>query len=359
MQEAGEIGVADVLVKVYQPDGTFMGETTTDGNGLYRFAGLSPGAYLLEFTASLPSGYRLTGANQGGDHSLDSDAGANGRTAITFLASNEDDVSWDAGIYRTATIGNYVWEDLDGNGLQDAGEIGLANAIVELHRPDGSLVATTATDANGIYSFTNLIPDDYDLTFHTPEGYSFSPKGAGDAGQDSNAGANGRTDTFSLASGESNLTIDAGMNRKASLGDLFWEDLNANGIQEPGENGISAATVLLFDASGTKLAETTTDANGFYGFTGLDPGDYLVQFALPPGYSFSPKGVNGAAYNSDAGFEGKTDITYLISGETDLSLDAGAFRTASIGDYAWVDRNANGIQEHDEPGLAGVEGGAL
>lgn len=354
VQDAGETGVGNVLVKLYQPDGTLMGETTTDANGLYEFANLAPGAYLLEF-AALPSGYRLTGANHGGDDSLDSDAGANGRTAITFLISNENDITWDAGIYRPATIGDYVWEDLDGNGIQDAGEIGLANVIVELHRLDASLVATTATDANGIYSFTNIIPGEYYLIFHSPEGYSFSPKGAGDAGLDSNAGANGRTDTFSLVSGESNPTIDAGLNRKASLGDFFWEDLNANGIQEQGETGISGATVLLFDASGNKLAETTTDANGFYGFTGLNPGDYLVQFVLPPGYSFSPEGAGDAAHNSDAGFEGKTDITNLISGETDLNLDAGAFRTASIGDYAWVDRNANGLQDLDEPGLALVK----
>jgi hypothetical protein len=53
-------------------------------------------------------------------------------------------------------IGNRVWVDADGDGLQDANEIGLANITVDLYKA-GVFVTSTVTDANGNYKFTNLL----------------------------------------------------------------------------------------------------------------------------------------------------------------------------------------------------------
>jgi hypothetical protein len=53
-------------------------------------------------------------------------------------------------------IGNYVWLDADSDGVQDPCEPSLSNVTVKLYKMDGgttSLVATTATDANGNYYF--------------------------------------------------------------------------------------------------------------------------------------------------------------------------------------------------------------
>ena len=52
-------------------------------------------------------------------------------------------------------IGNYVWFDENKNGVQDAGESGLAAVPLELYNSDCQLIGSTVTDAAGNYSFHN------------------------------------------------------------------------------------------------------------------------------------------------------------------------------------------------------------
>ena len=86
-----------------------------------------------------------------------------------------------------------------------------------------------------------------------------------------------------LSSGENETSVDAGLYQTASIGDKVFNDTNANGIQDQGENGVSGVTVRLFTCvngmPGTQVgADKQTDANGNYSFTGLQPGEYVVQF---------------------------------------------------------------------------------
>ena len=61
-----------------------------------------------------------------------------------------------------AIIGDYVWSDANNNGIQEPGEIGLGGVTMQLvTSPGGSLVATTTTNAFGIYLFTNVAPGTY------------------------------------------------------------------------------------------------------------------------------------------------------------------------------------------------------
>ncbi len=360
IKDSSESGLEGVSVSLYRMDDfggadVLKATASTDANGAYSFSDLQAGTYYVVFAKPTGTNYLFIIEQSGSDTQV---LNSDGKTSTIILTSGQTtcDGTLKAGLYLPASLGDFVWHDKNNNGIQDSGEEGIADVTVTLYK-SGVAISTATTLADGKYQFTDLAPGSYSVAFTKPAGYdSFSPKDqGGDKAVDSNADSNGLTDTISLASEEINLNIDAGLNRKASLGDFFWEDLNANGIQEPGEIGIPTATVLLFDASGNKLGETTTDANGFYEFTDLNPGDYFVQFVLPAGFSWSPNGMGDAAHNSDAGLDGKTDIISLISGENDLELDAGAFRTASIGDYVWTDENANGIQEQGEKGLAAVK----
>lgn len=82
-----------------------------------------------------------------------------------------------------------------------------------------------------------------------------------------------------------------------SLGNRVFYDTNNNGIDNS-EEGMAGLTVKLYrDANGDNVADgaaiatTTTDANGYYAFTGQTPGNYIVGVTPYSGYISS--GVNG------------------------------------------------------------------
>ncbi|MDO8970475.1 MAG: SdrD B-like domain-containing protein, partial [Saprospiraceae bacterium] len=115
-----------------------------------------------------------------------------------------------------AEIGNYVWEDTNLNGIQDANENGIPNVSVNLTGTDqlGNAVdLNTTTDANGFYLFGGLVPGTYKITFSSPgASYELSPQDqGGDDALDSDA-APGTLMTINtvLSPGESDLTWDAG-----------------------------------------------------------------------------------------------------------------------------------------------------
>ena len=61
----------------------------------------------------------------------------------------------------TATVGDRVWSDLDGDGAQDGDEPGLAGITVELLDGSGTVVASQLTGGDGGYLFTDLAPGAY------------------------------------------------------------------------------------------------------------------------------------------------------------------------------------------------------
>ena len=357
IQDAGEVGVGGVTVDLYDGGGNFVATTTTAADGSYGFTNLMPGDYYVDFT--LPSGYVFSPQDQGGDDTVDSDADTTtGETAVTTLTSGEDDPTWDAGLIPLASIGDYVWEDINADGIQDAGETGIGGVTVDLYDGGGNFVATTTTAADGSYGFTDLIPGDYYVDFTTPVGYAPSPQDqGGDDTVDSDADvATGETAVTTLDPGENDPTWDAGFFIPASIGDYVWEDINADGIQDGSENGVAGVTVDLYDGGGNFIATTTTAADGSYSFTNLVPGDYYVDFTLPSGYIFSPQDQGGDdTVDSDADTTtGETIVTNLVSGEDDPTWDAGLIPLASIGDFVWLDDNLDGIQDAGETGVGGV-----
>ena len=73
-----------------------------------------------------------------------------------------------------------------------------------------------------------------------------------------------------------------------AIGDYVWYDQTNLGFQDSGESGIGGVTVIVRDASDTIIVTTTTMSNGFYRFTGLCAGDYLVEAVTPSGYLTVP-----------------------------------------------------------------------
>jgi uncharacterized repeat protein (TIGR01451 family) len=287
--------------------------TTTDANGFYFFRELTAGDYLVELDTSdpdLPGDWQLTTPNP---------------RVVTGLAAGQFYPDADFGLRGSSTIGDFVWRDLDGDGVQDGGaETGIPNITVELWADsNGNGLLDTGsdrylgafpTDATGAYSFTYVFTGAYlvralETDPDLPSGYNPTT-------------ANPLHVVIS-APGTSYLAADFGFGAFGSIGDFVWHDLNRNGAAEAGEPGLSNVTVKLYAGacppSGGPLQMTTTDVGGVYGFYGLAAGAYCVDVDDPSalaGYTLTtandPLTVNlasGQAYDAaDFGYGYQADL---------------------------------------------------
>jgi SdrD B-like domain len=113
---------------------------------------------------------------------------------------------------QAAEIGDFVWDDLDRDGVQDTGEPGIPGVSVALLLQEGGyLVASTTTGVNGAYRFSNLSPGVYQVMFSLPAGYIFTVPNVGSDTTDSDADMDGMTGPIALFGEVTDLTHDAGM----------------------------------------------------------------------------------------------------------------------------------------------------
>nr|WP_244162615.1 SdrD B-like domain-containing protein [Amycolatopsis regifaucium] len=184
-------------------------------------------------------------------------------------------------------IGEFVWTDLDRNGLQDAGEPGVAGVKVTLKDASGTALGTLTTDAAGKYRFAKLKDGIYQVCFDIgalpPEfaGHAFTAKDAGDDAKDSDADpANGCTATTTVGPKKrQDLTLAAGLVAPVNkLGDFVWLDKDKDGLQSRDEIGVPEVKVTLKDASAKVVGEVVTGPDGRYAFEGVPAGSYQVCF---------------------------------------------------------------------------------
>lgn len=405
LQDADEPIVAGVQVSLYDAVGTLVATTETDANGEYWFDtsdGLLPGTEYqirLDRPADFAPGGPLAGTTPtataaGTNRGIDSNGETqdiDGTTTvvaeITTPAANRNDHSFDFGFVPTpVSIGDYVWIDADGDGQQDSGEAPVAGVEVRLLDADGNEVATTTTDANGYYAFTDLrASSDYTVAFPTTvtvDGatYALTQPTTGSGASDSNPAVDTglapvRTPATGNNSGEpdeaDDPTIDAGYRPVVSVGDYVWIDADKDGIQDDGESPVPGVTVRLLDAEGNEVATTTTDASGYYVFTDL-PGstELIIEFPTTVtvgGIDYpltSPLQGDDAEADSDADPEtGRVTITTPASGSNsaepgesdDPSIDAGyILPPVSIGDFVWLDADRDGLQDEGEAPVSGA-----
>lgn len=368
-QDVGEIGVQGVTVYLLNAAGTtILSRTTTDETGFYSFLNLKDDTYRVQFT-NLPLGTSFTQKNVG-PTDTDSDADATtGITDVITLPIATYDSTIDAGLILAVielgkgSIGDYVWNDLDQDGIQDANEPGVANVVVTLTNVANTFTATTRTDAEGKYIFNGLDPDTYVVTFTLPSGYSFSPNQQGtNPAKDSDADiVTGKSEPIDLGEGETNTTVDAGIFKNTpnlgSIGNFVWYDLNGNGQQASNEPGVPGVTVILYDIFNDVVGQTITNENGFYLFPDLVAGDYKVLFTnLPDGYTFTTQNAGSDLLDSNPDVLTGLSGTITLPANTDnLTIDAGIVSVrGALGDYVWFDTDKDGIQDATESPLPGV-----
>jgi RHS repeat-associated protein len=143
-QQSTDPGLLDWTVQLLDSSSHVIATQTTGSTGGYSFLNLRPGTYSVQEV--LQSGYTQTAVPS---------------SPINVSAGNN--VVANFGNFQNIIIAGTVFNDVNADGQQQLNELGIANTTVQLYtvtngQVSASPLQTTATDANGNYSFTNLGP---------------------------------------------------------------------------------------------------------------------------------------------------------------------------------------------------------
>jgi protocatechuate 3,4-dioxygenase beta subunit len=170
VQDIGEPGVAGETINLLS-DGVTVASTTTNSNGQYVLDTLTAGQYQLQVVSNvMPVAY------------VQDEPGY-----IDVTIAPDQDLAENVGEGLPATVSGLVFDDKNGNGVQDKGDLGQPNQTVYLDLNEngaldlaGALDAngqplpanepSAVTDANGDYTITNLGPGTYTERIVLPQG---------------------------------------------------------------------------------------------------------------------------------------------------------------------------------------------
>ena len=329
-QDPGEPGVSGVEVKLIAEGSTTPVDTAvTNDQGLYNFREIPSGTYTLQVVA--PPRATFTAPHQGPNDIGDSDADGSGLLGPLTLDAGEVDTGWDAGLVFPGWIGNRVWNDLNGDGWQRAGEPGVAGVAVRLMPAGSSTPAqVTTTNAQGIYNFRDVDPGTYSIEVVRPAGWSFTtPNRPGTEFGDSDAEADGTMGPIVLGSRQVNTHWDAGLVAPgfvapAWVGNRVWNDFDGDGVQDNDELGVPGIEVnLISDGASEPIRTVVTDLRGLYNFKNVAPGSYRIEVVAPDNFSFTTQHQGREIADSDADASGVIGPFALAPGEVNTHLDAG------------------------------------
>ncbi len=87
----------------------------------------------------------------------------------------------------------------------------------------------------------------------------------------------------------------------AEVSGVVFEDLNSNGVQDPGEPGLAGVRVfvdsIVNDRYDPGERQAITDANGGYRIVGIPAGDFYIRQELQPGFAQLSPGADGTRRN--------------------------------------------------------------
>src|SRR3954447_12335220 len=342
--------------------------TVGDDTGTWTLSNLPTGSYQIR---EAPTAAQQTAGWKCSDPSTTDSAPAssteNFEFNVSFGANGGNVTGLKFGNFRPGSVSGSKFEDLNANGTQDAGDNGLSGWTINAFKDtDGNgqldsteaaaaAAATTTTIAGGGYSLS-LNPGKYVVCETQQSGWTES-KPTGDLGC---PGAAKAGYAVTVTSNGSITARDFGNFHQGTVAGTKFEDLNANGSQGAGENGLSGWTIKAFedtDGNGTldsteaaaAAADTATTANGGSYTLHLDPGKYVVCETQQSGWTESkPTGDLGCPGAAKGGYAVTVTSNGAITGK-----DFGNWHQGTVAGSKFEDLNANGTQDAGDNGLSG------
>jgi protocatechuate 3,4-dioxygenase beta subunit len=234
---------------------------------------------------------------------------------------------------------------------------GLEGVKITLKDANGNIVGTTFTDQNGDYAFDNLLPGVYTIVEETPPGLLDGEDHVGTingihVGQ---LGGNDIVTQIVLNGGDHGVHYDFCEHLPAQISGYVYHDADNDGVRDSAEAPIPGTTVILFDAGGTQIAQTTTDSTGFYRFTNLLASNYSVHEIQPTGW-LDGKDTVGTINGVQVGTKenDKLKQIQLHAGESGIEYNFGELKPGSIAGRVWHDPDEDCIFDSGDAPLAGV-----
>jgi large repetitive protein len=281
VQQSTDPGIpgATVTLTWYGPDGVVGGgddlsyaRITTAADGTWDESGLPTGTYSV-VVSGVPAGLTNT---------ADPDGGTPSASVVTIggLASLVN-LNQDFGYQGSASVGDTIWLDVNGDGTQQSGDPGLSGIPVTVTSAgtDGVLgtaddvSVTTTTDSAGHYTVTGLPAG------ATSVSYATGSLPAGDVAHSDLDGADPSVTTLTLATGDNRTDVDFVATGSQQLSGVVFNDKNGNRKQDAGETGVAGITVTVTWAgpNGPVTISTVTGPGGAWSLTGIPAGSYTVS----------------------------------------------------------------------------------
>ena len=222
------------------------------------------------------------------------------------------------------SVSGRIFLDLNGNGVQDTGESGLAGVVLQILGSTGPVTVTT--QPGGVYSAVNVAAGA--VTVDVVE--ASLPTGAVlTAGTDPTI--------FELRDGEGFSVPPTGFQQQGTLALLVFNDVNGNGVRDAGDNGLAAAQLRILEADGTDrvvvtLADGTLSTGVPIGNTQVD----VLEASLPPGSTLTL---------------GTDPVTLIVAAGATVSDTKGFQTQGTLSGRVFRDNNGNGVQDAGEPGF--------
>ena len=291
--------------------------TVTGADGSYSFSNVAPGTYNLYEDVLI--GYTQTVPSQDA-YGIDVVAGGS-VTGKTFAQHNTVTPPPPG----TGTITGTLWNDSDGDGMFNNGEVATGARTVFLDtNGNGKLDAgerSTMSNAAGVYTFNKVATGTVKVSRVFPAGFHLSNAAAGTNGHDVLAiVTGGGTATADLGTFGNDGTPPPPPPQTGSISGTLWNDTDGDGLFNNGEGSTGVRTVFL-DANGNGKLDanersTTSNGAGVYTFGNVAIGSVKVSRLFPTGFHLS---------NPAPGTKGNDVIAIVLGGKTAVA-DLGTHR---------------------------------